>query len=67
MLASNADKLVAEYLKALDSELRGLPRSRLRELTQEISEHIAEARSGLEADDEAGVREILERLGLARA
>ena len=63
MLASNADKLVAEYLKALDSELRGLPRSRRRELTQEISEHIAEARSGLEADDEAGVREILERLG----
>ena len=63
MVASNADKLVAEYLKALDSELRGLPRSRRRELTQEISEHIAEARSGLEADDEAGVREILERLG----
>ena len=63
MVASNADKLVAEYLKALDSELRGLPRSRRGELTQEISEHIAEARSGLEADDEAGVREILERLG----
>ena len=40
-VASNADKLVAKYLKELDSELRGLPRARRRELTQEISEHIA--------------------------
>lgn len=62
-VASNADKLVAEYLKTLDSELRGLSRSRKRELTQEISGHIAEARAGLEPDDEAGVRQILERLG----
>lgn len=62
-VASNADKLVAKYLKELDSELRGLPRARRRELTQEISEHIAEARAVLEPDDEADVREILERLG----
>ena len=62
-VASNADKLVAQYLKTLESELRGLPRSRRRELTQQISEHIGEARAGLEPDDEAGVREILERLG----
>ena len=62
-VASNADKLVAQYLKTLESELRGLPRSRWRELTQQISEHIGEARAGLEPGDEAGVREILERLG----
>ena len=62
-VASNADKLFAKYLKELDSELRGLPRARRRELTQEISEHIAEARAVLEPDDEADVREILERLG----
>lgn len=62
-MASNADKLVARYLKDLDSELRHLPRARSQELEQEISDHIADARAGLEPDDEAGVREILDRLG----
>jgi hypothetical protein len=62
-VASNTDKLVADYLKSLDRELRGVPRGRREELKTEIGEHIAEARAGLEPDDEAGVREILERLG----
>jgi hypothetical protein len=62
-VASNADKLVADYLKTLDRELRGISRTRREELTAEIGEHIAEARAGLEPDDEAGVREILDRLG----
>jgi hypothetical protein len=62
-VASNADRLVADYLKTLDRELRGVPRGRREELKAEIGEHIAEARAGLEPGDEAGVREILERLG----
>ena len=59
-VASTADKLVADYLKRLDSELRGLPRARRKELIEEISAHIAEAREGRAPDDEPGVREILE-------
>ena len=51
-MASTADNLVADYLKTLDSELRGLPRPRRTELMQEISEHIAEAREGLDPGDE---------------
>jgi hypothetical protein len=62
-MASTADKLVADYLKRLDAELRDLPRARRRELHQEISEHIAEARADLEKEDESGVRELLDRLG----
>jgi hypothetical protein len=62
-VAAKADKLVADYLKTLDRELRGVPRGRREELRQEISEHIAEARAGLEPDDDAGVRQVLERLG----
>ena len=62
-VAANADKLVADYLRTLDRELRGVPRGRREELRQEISEHIAEARARLEPEDDAGVRQVLERLG----
>ena len=62
-MASNADKLVADYLKTLDRELRGVPSARREELRGEISEHIAEARAGLDTEDESSVREILTRLG----
>lgn len=62
-MASTADKLVADYLRSLDSELRGLSRARRKELVQEISEHIAEAREGLDPGDEASVRTILDRVG----
>lgn len=58
-----ADKLVEDYLERLDSELRDLPRARRRELTQEIAEHIDEARSALASDDEADIRNLLDRLG----
>src|SRR5688500_20053926 len=44
-------------------ELSDLPRARRRELVQEISEHIEEARSGLEAQTEAEMRTLFERLG----
>jgi uncharacterized membrane protein len=61
-MASKADRLVADYLKRLDAELRDLPRARRRELHQEISEHIADARADLE-EDESSVRGLLDRLG----
>jgi hypothetical protein len=62
-MASNADKLVADYLKRLNAELRGLPRARRRELVDEISEHISEARADLESENEAAIRTLLDRLG----
>jgi uncharacterized membrane protein len=62
-MSSTADKLVEDYLKRLNAELRGLPRARRRELAEEISDHIAEARTGLETEDEAEVRTLLDRLG----
>ncbi len=62
-MTSSADQLVDDYLQRLDHELRDLSRSRRRELKEEIALHIAEGRAGLEADDEVGVRNLLERLG----
>jgi hypothetical protein len=59
----NTDQLVATYLKRLDAELAGLQRARRREVVQEISEHIAEARSQLETQTEADIRTLLDRLG----
>jgi hypothetical protein len=58
-----ADRLVDEYLRRLDRELSGLPRARRRELVGEIAGHIAEARAELAAETEAGIRNLLERLG----
>ncbi len=62
-MAAKVDKLVSDYLKRLNGELRGLPRARRRELVDEISEHIAEARAGLESENEAAIRTLLDRLG----
>jgi uncharacterized membrane protein len=63
IMAAKADKLVSDYLKRLNGELRGLPRARRRELVDEISEHIAEARAELESENEAAIRTLLDRLG----
>src|SRR5688500_13185981 len=60
---STADKLVDDYLKRLRKELAGLPGERRRELEQEISEHIAEARASLSAQNEAEIRTLLDRIG----
>lgn len=57
------DSLVEEYLDRLESELAGVPRAGRREVLDEIEAHIAEARAELPADDEAAVRNLLERLG----
>ena len=62
-MSTTPDKLVERYLKHLDVELDDLPRDRRREIVDEISGHIAEARAGLQAETEADVRNILEGLG----
>jgi hypothetical protein len=62
-MKSTTDQLVDEYLKRLNAETADLPRARRRELVEEISEHIAEARANLESENEAEIRNLLERLG----
>jgi hypothetical protein len=62
-MASQADLLVTNYLKRLDRALRDLPKARRKELLDEISDHIAEARADLETENEAAVRTLLDRLG----
>jgi uncharacterized membrane protein len=62
-MKSTADRLVDDYLNRLNRELAGVPRTRRNELVQEISEHIAEARAGLEDEGEAEIRTLLDRLG----
>src|SRR5262245_2085154 len=62
-MSTSADRLVDDYLDRLEGELVDFPSSRRRELVQEISEHIAEARAQLDPETEAGVRNVLERMG----
>jgi hypothetical protein len=62
-MKDSADRLVADYLKRLNRELSGLPRSRRTELVDEISGHIAEARAQLANENEVEIRNLLERLG----
>jgi uncharacterized membrane protein len=62
-MSTTPDKLVERYLKHLEVELDDVPRDRRREIVDEISGHIAEARAGLEHETEADVRNILEGLG----
>jgi uncharacterized coiled-coil protein SlyX len=61
-MKSKADQLVDDYLKRLQAEAADLPRARRKELIEEISEHIAEARS-VGSESEAEVRTLLDRLG----
>ena len=62
-MSTTADQLVAAYLKRLDAELAGLPRARRREVVQEISQHIEDARPELPTQNEAEIRNVLDRLG----
>jgi hypothetical protein len=63
MTTSSADRAVEDYLLQLRRELRDVPRERRKELVGEIREHIEEAREGLAPGDEAGVLNVLDRLG----
>jgi HAAS domain-containing protein len=59
----NKDRLVNDYLDRLEAAARSLPAGRRRELVEEVREHIETdlAREGRQ--DEAVVRNVLERLG----
>src|SRR5688572_22030309 len=61
-MSTTPDKLIERYLKHLEVELDDLPRDRRREIVDEISGHIAEARSNL-GETESDVRNILDDLG----
>lgn len=62
-MTTKVDTLVDRYLADLEAELADLPAKRRRELLDEVSDHIAEARATLDADSEAAIRTVLERLG----
>lgn len=62
MRTDTSEQVVGEYLDRLDRELADLPRSRRREIVDEISGHIEEARAA-GADDEVSLRSLLDRLG----
>ena len=61
--ASEADKLVQRYLAQLDRALQGVDTTRREEILAEVREHIEEGRIGLDPDDAASVRTLLNRVG----
>jgi uncharacterized membrane protein len=62
-MSTTADRLIDEYLRELRKELSDLPRTSRQEVLDEINEHIAEARAELDGENEAAIRNVLERLG----
>ena len=62
-MSATADRLVAQYVKRLNRELRDLPRAERSELVAEIEEHIAEGRAELDADDMTEACVLIARLG----
>jgi hypothetical protein len=58
-----ADKLVRSYLAQLDAALQGVDASRREEILAEVRGHIEEGRTGLDPDDAASVRTLLDRVG----
>jgi hypothetical protein len=61
--ASEADYLVRRYLAQLDAALQGVDTSRREEILTDVHEHIEQGRTGLDPDDTAGVRTLLDRVG----
>jgi uncharacterized membrane protein len=60
---NKSDDLVENYLSQVEREIGDLPGSRRTELLRDLREHIATARAELPGGTEAGIREILSRLG----
>ena len=63
MTTMQRDPLVDDYLRRLEAAAADLPHERRVELVSEIEEHIEAALREGGARDEAGVRNVLERLG----
>ena len=61
--AGEADNLVRRYLAQLDAALQGVDASRREEILAEVHGHIEEGRTGLDPDDAASVRTLLDRVG----
>ena len=62
-MTTEVDALILRYLQDLEAELHDLPANRRQELLEEVGEHIAAARAGLDPETEADIRTVLERLG----
>jgi uncharacterized membrane protein len=62
-MTNQYDRMVGEYLDAVRRATVDLPPDRRDDLLADLSEHIATARAELDPETEAGVRDILERLG----
>lgn len=58
-----ADRLVRRYLAQLDAALQGVDASRREEILADVHEHIEQGRDGLDTDDAASVRTLLDRVG----
>jgi len=58
-----ADRLIATYLGQLRGELRKVPQPRRRQILDEVSAHIAEARATVGIEDEVSIRSMLDRVG----
>lgn len=63
MTATHATQIIDGYLKRLDGELSSFPSGRRKELTGQIAEHIAQARSELTDETDADLLTILDHLG----
>jgi hypothetical protein len=61
--AGEADKLVRRYLAQLAAALRDVDASRRDEILAEVHGHIEEGRTGLDPDDAASVRTLLDKVG----
>ena len=57
------DNLIERYMRELHRELRSFPASQRREITDEVREHIYQARAELDTENEAAIRTVLDRLG----
>jgi HAAS len=62
-MTNQHDRMVGEYLDAVRRATVDLAPDRRDDLLADLSEHIATARSDLDPETEAGVHDILERLG----
>jgi hypothetical protein len=63
MTAPHASQIVDGYLARLEAELADLPPTRHRELVDDVRAHIVEARAALSEESDAGLLNIVERLG----
>lgn len=62
-MTEQIDSLVEDYLNDVDSRLQGVAKSQRQELLGDLQTHINQLRADEQADSEADVRNILDRLG----